>query len=159
MLRHGLALIASLCLLPACDRITGTQATTDYYRETVGGRELIGAVAVRLVTEGKKTAINFAPAAKDWKDPRPNGRGPANPPMVSAGCTLLATRTDKKSASIDAGQTCTHEGRTLTFERGSVWVTPDDTIGIDLTGKVDGKEYGLTFPMLIAGDALKLTEE
>jgi hypothetical protein len=159
MLRPSLALVAALCLLPACDRLTGTQSTTDYYRETVGGREFIGAVAVRLVTEGEKTAVSFAPAAKDWKDPRPNGRGPANPPMVSAGCTLLATRQDKKMATIDPGQMCTHEGRTLTFGRGSVWVSPDDTIGIDLTGKVDDKEYALTFPMLVAGDALKLTKE
>jgi hypothetical protein len=159
MVRHGLAVIAALCLLPACDRITGTQSTTDYYRETVGGREYIGAVAVRLVTEGEKTAVSFEPAARDWKDPRPNALGPANPPMVSARCTLLATRQDRKTATIDAGQTCTHEGRTLTFERGTVFGTPDGTVNIDLAGKVGDKDYVLMFPMGVNGDALKLTQE
>lgn len=150
------AAIAAAFLAAACGKpLDGSQASTDYYREVVSGETFLGAVAVRVVTTGDATTVSFAPAAATWKDPRPNGRGPGNPPMVSAGCSLTAKRTSDKLATIAGGQTCSHEGRTLIIERGSVWVTAD-VINVDVAAKVDGRDYMFTYPMAMNGDPLPL---
>jgi hypothetical protein len=151
------AAVAAAILAAACGQpLDGTQLSTDYYREVVSGEQYLGAVAVRVVTTGDATTVSFAPAERTWKDPRPAGRGPGNPPMVSAGCSLKATRTSDKLATIASGQTCTHEGRTLIIERGSVWVAAD-VINVDIAARVDGREYLFTYPMAMNGDPLPLT--
>jgi hypothetical protein len=154
-MKRAMLLVLSASALWGCKGGVRAAVSTDHAAEE-GGRG-IADMQVSTEVSGEDITIKFAPASADWKDPRPQRIQAGTPPpwIAAAGCVIKAKQGKPGETNIQPGQTCTGEGKTLTVDRGSVWIK-DDVLNVDLYGKLDnGREYKLQYPFGIVDPALK----
>ena len=142
--------------LVGCQKLKGTQSSTDHFVERAGTGERVGDIQVTSTAEGDTITVRFAAPDPSWKDPRPKRieEGLPTARVAEGGCQVTAKREDGKKAKVEASE-CTIGGRTLRITQGLVWVK-DDVLNVDLMGKLDSYDYSFQFPYPIVEPPLKI---
>lgn len=146
-MRHAVPLLA---LLVACSSGMKNATSEDHYSES----GTIGNMQVKSEVSGDAVAVSFAPVPAGWKDPRPQVVGDLPAWIARAKCTVKATKAGDQYR-IEPNQSCKLDDRTLSIERGFVWMQ-DSVLNVDIAGKYDnGGSYSLQYPFGVVEPALK----